>query len=63
MTRYDSDMRRALFLLVLAACPGHPSYPEPKTTLPMSQQQFAKFLQADVEANVALVKAAKIPTQ
>jgi len=31
--------------------------------MPMSQAKFAKFLKEDVEANVALVKAAKIPTQ
>jgi tripartite-type tricarboxylate transporter receptor subunit TctC len=29
----------------------------------MSQPEFAKFLHDDIEANVALVKAAKIPTQ
>jgi tripartite-type tricarboxylate transporter receptor subunit TctC len=31
--------------------------------MPMSQAEFAKFLKDDVAANVALVKAAKIPTQ
>ena len=31
--------------------------------MPMSQEQFAKFLKEDVEANLALVKAAGIPTQ
>lgn len=31
--------------------------------MPMDQAQFAKFLKEDVEANVALVKAAGIPTQ
>ena len=31
--------------------------------MPMTQTEFAKFLKDDVEANVALVKAAKIPTQ
>ena len=31
--------------------------------MPMSQLEFAKFIKDDVEANVALVKAAKIPTQ
>jgi tripartite-type tricarboxylate transporter receptor subunit TctC len=31
--------------------------------MPMTQAEFAKFLKDDVEANVALVKAAKIPTQ
>jgi tripartite-type tricarboxylate transporter receptor subunit TctC len=31
--------------------------------MPMSQLQFASFLKEDVEANVALVKAAKVPTQ
>lgn len=31
--------------------------------MPMSQQQFAKFFQDDVAANLALVKAAHIPTQ
>ena len=31
--------------------------------MPMSQNEFAKFLKEDIEANVALVKAAKIPTQ
>ena len=29
----------------------------------MTQAEFAKFLRDDIEANVALVKAAKIPTQ
>ena len=31
--------------------------------MPMSQVEFAKFIKDDVEANIALVKAAKIPTQ
>ena len=31
--------------------------------MPMTQAEFAKFLHDDIEANVALVKAAKIPTQ
>jgi tripartite-type tricarboxylate transporter receptor subunit TctC len=31
--------------------------------MPMSQAQFDKFIKDDIEANVALVKAAKIPTQ
>jgi tripartite-type tricarboxylate transporter receptor subunit TctC len=31
--------------------------------MPLSSAEFAKFLHDDVEANVALVKAAKIPTQ
>jgi tripartite-type tricarboxylate transporter receptor subunit TctC len=31
--------------------------------MPMSQPEFAKFLHGDIDANVALVKAAKIPTQ
>jgi len=31
--------------------------------LPMSQSEFAQFLKDDVAANVALVKAAHIPTQ
>jgi tripartite-type tricarboxylate transporter receptor subunit TctC len=31
--------------------------------LPLSQPDFAKFVRDDIEANVALVKAAKIPTQ
>jgi tripartite-type tricarboxylate transporter receptor subunit TctC len=31
--------------------------------MPMSQEQFARFIRDDVEANTALVKAAKIPTQ
>jgi tripartite-type tricarboxylate transporter receptor subunit TctC len=31
--------------------------------MPMTPAEFAKFLKDDVEANVALVKAAKIPTQ
>lgn len=31
--------------------------------MPMTQAEFAKFIKDDVEANVALVKAAKIPTQ
>ena len=31
--------------------------------LPLSQADFAKFVRDDIEANVALVKAAKIPTQ
>jgi tripartite-type tricarboxylate transporter receptor subunit TctC len=31
--------------------------------MPMSQAEFAKFQKEDIEANVALVKAAKIPTQ
>jgi len=31
--------------------------------LPLSQADFAKFVREDIEANVALVKAAKIPTQ
>jgi hypothetical protein len=31
--------------------------------MPLDQAQFAKFIRDDVEANVALVKAAKIPTQ
>src|SRR5947209_7079148 len=31
--------------------------------LPLSQADFAKFVRDDVEANVTLVKAAKIPTQ
>jgi tripartite-type tricarboxylate transporter receptor subunit TctC len=31
--------------------------------MPMTQGEFAKFLKDDVEANVALVKAARIPTQ
>ena len=31
--------------------------------MPMSQPEFAKFLHDDIDANVALVKAAKIPTQ
>jgi len=31
--------------------------------MPMTQAEFAKFLKDDIEANVALVKAAKIPTQ
>jgi tripartite-type tricarboxylate transporter receptor subunit TctC len=30
---------------------------------PMTMEQFAKFFRYDVAANVALVKAAKIPTQ
>ena len=31
--------------------------------MPFSQADFAKFIRDDAEANVALVKAAKIPTQ
>jgi tripartite-type tricarboxylate transporter receptor subunit TctC len=31
--------------------------------MPLSQAEFAAFIRDDVEANVALVKAAKIPTQ
>lgn len=31
--------------------------------MPMSQPQFVQFIKDDLEANVALVKAAKIPTQ
>jgi tripartite-type tricarboxylate transporter receptor subunit TctC len=31
--------------------------------MPLSQAEFAKFIRQDTEANVALVKAAKIPTQ
>ena len=31
--------------------------------MPMTQAEFAKFLRDDIDANVALVKAAKIPTQ
>jgi tripartite-type tricarboxylate transporter receptor subunit TctC len=31
--------------------------------MPFSQADFAKFIREDAEANVALVKAAKIPTQ
>ena len=31
--------------------------------MPLSQVDFAKFIREDAEANVALVKAAKIPTQ
>ena len=31
--------------------------------MPMTLEQFGKFLRDDVEASVALVKAAKIPTQ
>ena len=31
--------------------------------MPLSQQDFAKFIRDDIEANVALVKSAKIPTQ
>lgn len=31
--------------------------------MPMSQPEFAQFTKDDIEANVALVKAAKIPTQ
>ncbi len=31
--------------------------------MPLSQPEFAKFIRDDIEANVALVKAAKIPTQ
>jgi tripartite-type tricarboxylate transporter receptor subunit TctC len=31
--------------------------------MPMSQPEFAKFIKDDVEANIALVKAARIPTQ
>jgi len=31
--------------------------------MPMTPAEFAKFIKDDVEANVALVKAAKIPTQ
>ena len=31
--------------------------------LPLNQAEFAKFVRDDIEANVALVKAAKIPTQ
>ncbi len=31
--------------------------------LPLSQPEFAKFIRDDIEANVALVKAAGIPTQ
>ena len=31
--------------------------------MPMSQPEFAKFVHEDIDANVALVKAAKIPTQ
>jgi tripartite-type tricarboxylate transporter receptor subunit TctC len=31
--------------------------------MPMSQAQFVQFIKDDLEANVALVKAAKIPTQ
>jgi tripartite-type tricarboxylate transporter receptor subunit TctC len=31
--------------------------------MPLSQAEFAKFIRDDIEANVALVKAAKIPTQ
>ena len=32
-------------------------------SMPFSQADFAKFIREDAEANVALVKAAKIPTQ
>ena len=31
--------------------------------MPLAQAEFAKFIRDDIEANVALVKAAKIPTQ
>jgi tripartite-type tricarboxylate transporter receptor subunit TctC len=31
--------------------------------MPMTQAEFAKFLHEDIDANVALVKSAKIPTQ
>ena len=31
--------------------------------MPMDPQQFAKFLHDDIEGQVSLVKAAKIPTQ
>jgi hypothetical protein len=31
--------------------------------MPFSQAQFAAFVRDDVAANIALVKAAKIPTQ
>jgi len=31
--------------------------------MPLSQAQFAAFVRDDVAANIALVKAAKIPTQ
>jgi tripartite-type tricarboxylate transporter receptor subunit TctC len=31
--------------------------------MPMSQAEFAQFTKEDIAANVALVKAAKIPTQ
>ncbi len=31
--------------------------------MPMTQAQFAKFFKKDVTNNLALVKAAKIPTQ
>ena len=31
--------------------------------MPMSQPEFAKFQKEDIDANVALVKAAGIPTQ
>ena len=31
--------------------------------MPMSQPEFAQFTKDDIAANVALVKAAKIPTQ
>lgn len=31
--------------------------------MPLSQAEFAKFVRDDIDANIALVKAAKIPTQ
>ena len=31
--------------------------------MPLSQPEFAKFIRGDIDANVALVKAAHIPTQ
>jgi tripartite-type tricarboxylate transporter receptor subunit TctC len=31
--------------------------------MPLSQAEFAKFVRQDIDANIALVKAAKIPTQ
>jgi hypothetical protein len=31
--------------------------------MPMTQAEFTRFTKDDIEANIAVVKAAKIPTQ